>query len=787
MHALIRVVRPNREAESLELSLQQPRLVGREVGDIVLGDPQCSSRHAELTWTGTHIAYRDLGSTNGSFVDGARVTEKMLAVGQAVTIGACRIEFVGEGGAGRTVVAQPAVGPAGTQVAMRQVALAAKAPAAAAKPQKQPAQKATPKKLSTAAMVVIGAGSLLALVLVWLVAVSLWRGGASGTMSSGEVVVNAVWFRGEPGGAVEGGVSPITVRIAENKSKAVSVGVIEEFAGGTGQQWRTATWQAAFNASRAAGITLVDHEYLVRAGGHIDGPSAGMLITASMLALLNGDNIDKTTTMTGTINPDGSAGPVGGVVQKLNGAKAAGMRRFGYPMGIRNHTDLATMKEVDLDEVGRGLGLEVREIKDLPDAYQFLTGRTLPQQEPVAEAAMQIDTEGAQRLRAKLTTWRGRVEREVTEMQAYLRTHRLGAGFASVINDAKGALAEAETFERSDLPVAALDRYVTAVISLAGTRAAAETMVLLQQRDFKAMQALVLAGRATAKKLEGFNAELKIAAQRSSVGGYVNLTQAMTTSAQAAALVRIGDANYNAAIELSERVARGEVRATPEALSALGTRLALPVLAYLGADVLIDSAKDNLDLVAEEGGGAVNIEALAREAGAYGSAASATLQYFEALVVEPLTERGLSIDEARARIADAEFGYRIAKQEAAIAEAAADAPATQLLRLAAGLDAFLTGSRLVNGYYALGGRLTEAGFELKQRKALGVQLDLARENARRAAAAAQAKAGFIPRAAKLAYQRAGAARDGNDSAKLDALMSYWASAGWSQLAARLTE
>ena len=39
---------------------------------------------------------------------------------------------------------------------------------------------------------------------------------------------------------------------------------------------------------------------------------------------------------------------------------------------------------VILDEVGRGLGLEVREIKDLPDAYQFLTGRTLPQQEPVA-------------------------------------------------------------------------------------------------------------------------------------------------------------------------------------------------------------------------------------------------------------------------------------------------------------------------------------------------------------------------------------------------------------------
>ena len=166
------------------------------------------------------------------------------------------------------------------------------------------------------------------------------------------MVVKAVWFSGTPGVKVSGGTSDITVRIAPNTKDGASVGVIEEFAGGAGNQWRTATWLAAFNASRATGRSLIDHEFLVRAGGHIDGPSAGMLMTSTMMALLRGKSLLPNTTMTGTINPDGSAGPVGGIVQKMGGAKASGIARFGYPMGARNHVDLSDNRTVDLNEVG---------------------------------------------------------------------------------------------------------------------------------------------------------------------------------------------------------------------------------------------------------------------------------------------------------------------------------------------------------------------------------------------------------------------------------------------------
>jgi hypothetical protein len=98
----------------------------------------------------------------------------------------------------------------------------------------------------------------------------------------------------------------------------------------------------------------------------------------------------------------------------------------------------------------------------------------------------------------------------------------------------------------------------------------------------------------------------------------------------------------------------------------------------------------------------------------------------------------------------------------------------------------LSAAVLVNTYYALGGQRQQDGtVELANRKALSAQLDLARTFAREAAARAKARAGFVPVAARIAYQTAGAIREGSDDDKISALAGYWQSAQWSELAARL--
>jgi len=71
-------------------SLARPTIIiGREVGnDVVLSDPQVSRRHASLTWDGRQFIIQDLGSANGTFVNGVRLTgPQALQPGDVIGLG----------------------------------------------------------------------------------------------------------------------------------------------------------------------------------------------------------------------------------------------------------------------------------------------------------------------------------------------------------------------------------------------------------------------------------------------------------------------------------------------------------------------------------------------------------------------------------------------------------------------------------------------------------------------------------------------------------------------------
>ncbi len=73
-------------------------VVGRgDDADVVLDDPGVSRRHAEVrvTTDGPRLVahLRDLGSTNGTFIDGGRVTGAVLSEGNAITMGRTRLTF----------------------------------------------------------------------------------------------------------------------------------------------------------------------------------------------------------------------------------------------------------------------------------------------------------------------------------------------------------------------------------------------------------------------------------------------------------------------------------------------------------------------------------------------------------------------------------------------------------------------------------------------------------------------------------------------------------------------
>lgn len=52
--------------------------VGRSDCDIVLDDPECSRQHATIEVLGSRVVLNDLGSTNGTFVQGERIQSSEL-------------------------------------------------------------------------------------------------------------------------------------------------------------------------------------------------------------------------------------------------------------------------------------------------------------------------------------------------------------------------------------------------------------------------------------------------------------------------------------------------------------------------------------------------------------------------------------------------------------------------------------------------------------------------------------------------------------------------------------
>ncbi len=77
------------------ISLGEARItIGRKSNcGLVIRDEKCSGEHAEIVFEGGSYVLRDLGSTNGTSIDGSRISEVALSAFDIVTIGRVRTVF----------------------------------------------------------------------------------------------------------------------------------------------------------------------------------------------------------------------------------------------------------------------------------------------------------------------------------------------------------------------------------------------------------------------------------------------------------------------------------------------------------------------------------------------------------------------------------------------------------------------------------------------------------------------------------------------------------------------
>lgn len=81
--------------EGLEVAMDRRRIVigrGREA-DLAVAEPTISRQHAAIAWDGTGYVLEDLGSTNGTRVNGRKATRARLLAGDEIELGRLQLRL----------------------------------------------------------------------------------------------------------------------------------------------------------------------------------------------------------------------------------------------------------------------------------------------------------------------------------------------------------------------------------------------------------------------------------------------------------------------------------------------------------------------------------------------------------------------------------------------------------------------------------------------------------------------------------------------------------------------
>jgi len=134
-------------------------------------------------------------------------------------------------------------------------------------------------------------------------------------------------------------------------------------------------------------LSKVDLIYAIEANASvIGGPSAGAALTIATIALLENKTLRQDVMITGTIEPDGSIGPVGGIIAKAEAAKEAGIKLFLVPEGqaVQTYfkpvehcerfgpiTYCRTEYKAERINVSEKVGIEVKEVENVGEALDY--------------------------------------------------------------------------------------------------------------------------------------------------------------------------------------------------------------------------------------------------------------------------------------------------------------------------------------------------------------------------------------------------------------------------------
>ena len=137
MNVKLHLIKGNPKGKELEVPAGTLKVGRAEDSDLIIASTRISRHHCEITNDGTTLAIRDLGSGNGSLVNGTKVQQQALKAGDEVQLGPLTFVVEIDG------VREPATKPAAPQPPKAAPPKPAPAPPAAKQP--RPPAKPAPK------------------------------------------------------------------------------------------------------------------------------------------------------------------------------------------------------------------------------------------------------------------------------------------------------------------------------------------------------------------------------------------------------------------------------------------------------------------------------------------------------------------------------------------------------------------------------------------------------------------------------------------------------------------
>lgn len=215
----------------------------------------------------------------------------------------------------------------------------------------------------------------------------------------------------------------------------------------------------------------------------IGGPSAGGAMAAATISALINKTINNTVMMTGTINPDGSVGAVGGILEKAEAAYKGGAAIFLIPKGLSKVyiTERKTgggpgwvsieevLKEINVKDYAlENWGLEVIEVINVQEASKYLTGYEIIEKKVTsAEIASEEYEDAMEEMAGYLSEYAKKI---LNRAKTKKEETTLGAQYSnlveSVVSEQETTISNADDLYNNKQYYSAASYYVRASIGL---------------------------------------------------------------------------------------------------------------------------------------------------------------------------------------------------------------------------------------------------------------------------------------------------------------------------------